>query len=139
VILTNGIEVEAALFGHAFARRVDDYQLKQKLAQVRRIEQQHVSHYESLADPAGYALVPHRNDSGLSSGRRGPGAPLRQGVRDPSVDVPGRGFCLFPRDILLTFPRRVGRIPDIGGGCGEKIPFGLPSSSYRRTASLYTT
>jgi hypothetical protein len=48
-------------------------------------------------------------------------------------------ICLLLGDILLTFPRRIGRIPDIGGGCGEEIPFGLPSSSYRRTASLYTT
>jgi rubrerythrin len=40
VILMNGIEVEATLFGHQFARHADDYTLRQKLAQVRRIEQQ---------------------------------------------------------------------------------------------------
>jgi rubrerythrin len=40
VILMNGIEVEAAMFGHQFARHADDYALKQKLAQIRRIEQQ---------------------------------------------------------------------------------------------------
>jgi len=40
IILMNGIEVEAALFGHQFARHAQDYALKQKLAQVRRIEQQ---------------------------------------------------------------------------------------------------
>jgi hypothetical protein len=36
----NGIEVEAALFGHQMARQADAYDIKQKLAQVRRIEQQ---------------------------------------------------------------------------------------------------
>jgi rubrerythrin len=40
IILMNGIEVEAALFGHQMARQADAYDLKQKLAQVRRIEQQ---------------------------------------------------------------------------------------------------
>jgi rubrerythrin len=40
IILMNGIEVEGALFGHQFARHTDDYVLKQKLAQTRRIEQQ---------------------------------------------------------------------------------------------------
>ena len=40
VILMNGIEVEAALFGHQMTRYTDVYDLKQKLAQVRRIEQQ---------------------------------------------------------------------------------------------------
>lgn len=40
IILMNGIEVEAALFGHQMARHADDYSLKQKLAQGRRIEQQ---------------------------------------------------------------------------------------------------
>ncbi|MBM4024045.1 MAG: hypothetical protein FJ280_01375 [Planctomycetes bacterium] len=40
IILMNGIEVEGALFSHQFARRTDDYVLKQKLAQTRRIEQQ---------------------------------------------------------------------------------------------------
>lgn len=40
IILMNGIEVEAAMFGHQFARHADDYSLKQKLAQTRRIEQQ---------------------------------------------------------------------------------------------------
>lgn len=40
IILMNGIEVEAAIFGHQFARNTDDYALKQKLAQTRRIEQQ---------------------------------------------------------------------------------------------------
>ena len=40
IILMNGIEVEAALFGHQMARHADDYSLKQKLALVRRIEQQ---------------------------------------------------------------------------------------------------
>ncbi len=40
IILMNGIEVEAALFGHEFARHTEDYSLKQKLALTRRIEQQ---------------------------------------------------------------------------------------------------
>ncbi len=40
IILMNGIEAEAALFGHQMARQADSYDLKQKLAQVRRIEQQ---------------------------------------------------------------------------------------------------
>jgi hypothetical protein len=40
IILMNGIEVEAALFGHQMARHAGIYDLKQKLAQVRRIEQQ---------------------------------------------------------------------------------------------------
>jgi rubrerythrin len=40
IILMNGIEVEAAIFGHQFARHTDDYALKQKLAMTRRIEQQ---------------------------------------------------------------------------------------------------
>ncbi len=40
IILMNGIEVEAALFGHQMARHTAIYDLKQKLAQVRRIEQQ---------------------------------------------------------------------------------------------------
>ena len=39
-IFMNGIEVEAALFGHQFARHTDDLELKRQLAQVRRIEQQ---------------------------------------------------------------------------------------------------
>jgi hypothetical protein len=40
IILMNGIEVEGAIFSHQFARQTDDYVLKQKLAQTRRIEQQ---------------------------------------------------------------------------------------------------
>ncbi len=40
IILMNGIETEAVIFGHQFARHTDDYSLKQKLAQNRRIEQQ---------------------------------------------------------------------------------------------------
>jgi hypothetical protein len=40
VILMNGIEVEAALFGHQFARHVTDLELKQHLAAVRRVEQE---------------------------------------------------------------------------------------------------
>jgi rubrerythrin len=40
VILMNGIEVEAAMFGHQFNRHTSDLQLKQTLAQVRRLEQQ---------------------------------------------------------------------------------------------------
>jgi hypothetical protein len=40
ILLMNGVEVEAALFSHQMARQADAYDLKQKLAQVRRIEQQ---------------------------------------------------------------------------------------------------
>lgn len=39
-ILMNGIEVESAIFSHQFFRHCDDLKLKQKLAMVRRIEQQ---------------------------------------------------------------------------------------------------
>ena len=39
-ILMNGIEVDAALFSHCFFRHVDNLELKQKLALVRRIEQE---------------------------------------------------------------------------------------------------
>ncbi|MFO7654873.1 MAG: hypothetical protein R6X25_13810 [Candidatus Krumholzibacteriia bacterium] len=39
-ILMNGIEVEAALFGHQFARNAPDLELRRQLAAVRRIEQQ---------------------------------------------------------------------------------------------------
>lgn len=40
VILMNGIEVEAALFLHQFARHTDDADLKRTLAEARRVEQQ---------------------------------------------------------------------------------------------------
>lgn len=40
VIFMNGIEVEAAIFGHQFARHVADLDLKRQLAMVRRAEQQ---------------------------------------------------------------------------------------------------
>lgn len=40
VIAMNGIEVEAAMFGHQFARHTADPDLKRRLAYVRRIEQQ---------------------------------------------------------------------------------------------------
>jgi rubrerythrin len=40
IILMNGIEVEAALFGHQMARHTEVFELKQKLAQLRRVEQQ---------------------------------------------------------------------------------------------------
>jgi hypothetical protein len=40
ILLMNGVEVEAALFSHQMARQADAYDLKQKLAHVRRIEQQ---------------------------------------------------------------------------------------------------
>lgn len=39
-ILMNGIEVEAAIFSHQFFRHSNDFDLKQRLAMVRRIEQQ---------------------------------------------------------------------------------------------------
>ncbi len=39
-ILMNGIEVEAVLFYHNFHRHSDDLELRQHLAQIRRIEQQ---------------------------------------------------------------------------------------------------
>ncbi len=39
-IFMNGIEVEAALSGHQFARHTDDLELKRQLALVRRVEQQ---------------------------------------------------------------------------------------------------
>ncbi|MHB0877110.1 MAG: hypothetical protein ACYC5O_13820 [Anaerolineae bacterium] len=40
IILMNGIEVEAAIFLHQFARHADDTKLKQQLAMTRRAEQQ---------------------------------------------------------------------------------------------------
>lgn len=40
IILMNGIEVESAIFLHQFARHTLDTELKQKLAQARRVEQQ---------------------------------------------------------------------------------------------------
>ncbi|RJP74377.1 MAG: hypothetical protein C4524_12980 [Candidatus Zixiibacteriota bacterium] len=40
IILMNGIEVEAAIFKHQFARHTDDMELKRQLAMSRRIEQQ---------------------------------------------------------------------------------------------------
>ncbi len=40
VILMNGIEVEAALFSHQFARHTDDIDLKRALAANRRVDQQ---------------------------------------------------------------------------------------------------
>lgn len=40
VIFMNGIEVEAAIFGHQFARHTDNLELKRNLALTRRIEQQ---------------------------------------------------------------------------------------------------
>ncbi|MEW5728512.1 MAG: hypothetical protein AB1918_11860 [Pseudomonadota bacterium] len=40
VIAMNGVEVEAALFGHQFARHTVDIELKRQLALVRRAEQQ---------------------------------------------------------------------------------------------------
>lgn len=40
VVTMNGIEVEAALFSHQFARNCDDMDLKRDLALVRRVEQQ---------------------------------------------------------------------------------------------------
>lgn len=40
IILMNGIEVESALFLHHFSRHNDDMWLKQRLAMLRRIEQQ---------------------------------------------------------------------------------------------------
>lgn len=40
VILMNGIEVEAAMFGHQFHRHTADLDLKRKLALTRRLEQQ---------------------------------------------------------------------------------------------------
>lgn len=40
VILMNGIEVEATLFSHQFARHCSDLALKQQLAQIRYIEHQ---------------------------------------------------------------------------------------------------
>lgn len=39
-ILMNGIEVEAAIFGHQFARHQQDVEIRRKLAQLRRVEQQ---------------------------------------------------------------------------------------------------
>jgi len=40
IILMNGIEVEAAIFSHQFNRHTDLIEVKQKLAESRRIEQQ---------------------------------------------------------------------------------------------------
>jgi rubrerythrin len=40
VILMNGIEVEAAIFGHEMARHTPDLELKKKCAMARRVEQQ---------------------------------------------------------------------------------------------------
>jgi hypothetical protein len=40
VIFMNGIEVEAALFGHQFARNTNDMELKRNIAMSRRVEQQ---------------------------------------------------------------------------------------------------
>ncbi|MFP4107189.1 MAG: hypothetical protein ACLFVU_14045 [Phycisphaerae bacterium] len=40
VILMNGIEVEGAIFKHQFARHCPDIELRRKIAQSRRIEQQ---------------------------------------------------------------------------------------------------
>ena len=41
IILMNGIETEAAMFKHHFARHTDDVELKKSLAMTRAIEQQH--------------------------------------------------------------------------------------------------
>lgn len=40
IIVMNGIEAESILFGHQFARHTVDLDLKRKIAEVRRIEQQ---------------------------------------------------------------------------------------------------
>jgi rubrerythrin len=40
IITANGAEVEAAFFGHQYARHIDDMTIKQKLAMTRRAEQQ---------------------------------------------------------------------------------------------------
>ncbi|MCD8138669.1 MAG: hypothetical protein LUE17_02630 [Planctomycetaceae bacterium] len=40
IILMNGIEVEAALFGHNFNRMCEDQDLRRSLAMIRRVEQQ---------------------------------------------------------------------------------------------------
>ena len=40
VILMNGIEVEAAMFSHQFARHTRNLDLKRMLAMTRRVEQQ---------------------------------------------------------------------------------------------------
>lgn len=40
IILMNGIEVEAAFFGHQWHRHLSDHQLKMQLAMIRRVEQQ---------------------------------------------------------------------------------------------------
>ena len=40
VIVMNGIEVESIMFSHQFARHTDVPEVKERLAEVRRIEQQ---------------------------------------------------------------------------------------------------
>ncbi|WP_396230823.1 hypothetical protein, partial [Frankia sp. EI5c] len=40
VIAMNGLEVEAVLFSHQFARHIDVPEVKAALAEIRRIEQQ---------------------------------------------------------------------------------------------------
>lgn len=51
VILMNGIEVEAALFSHQFARHTDNLDLKRSLALTRRIEQQQQKAVNWLLSP----------------------------------------------------------------------------------------
>lgn len=56
IIFMNGIEVEAAIFGHQFARHTDDLDLRRKLALTRRVEQQQQKMVNWLIPPDESAL-----------------------------------------------------------------------------------
>ena len=49
IILMNGIEVEAALFGHNFHRHCEDNDLRREIALCRRMEQMQQKHVNWLS------------------------------------------------------------------------------------------
>jgi hypothetical protein len=56
VILMNGIEMEAGVFGHSYARVCEDVELKKLLAQVRRVEHQQQNTVQWL-NPADQSIL----------------------------------------------------------------------------------
>ena len=53
IILMNGIEVEAVMFGHNFNRNCEDNDLRRDLyLEIGMVEEEHVTHYGALLDPS---------------------------------------------------------------------------------------
>ena len=113
VILMNGIEVEAAMFSHQFARHTRNIDLKRMLAMTRRVEQQQQktvnwltpAQESTLEVTIGYEQVAVELTAWVAQNSRKPSGPWTR--PNPLSRTPPKGSCGIAKcskQSLMTTP-----------------------------------